>query len=232
MAKKPQKMFLEAFLNYTNCKFWENLEHHRINCMGLWNGLVLLRDPSHISFPHWLHPYFLPHLPETAWCLGKGCKGHGSLYQAQSFSALYCPVRALSSWVNCREGEAADVWNKWWAKCSQRRPWHKAKEKPVLLHPNEDLEALLILPTEFHLFLTSFFLSAQVLTPPTHSITSVITASHCMVITCWHVCLFKHEAWGYSPLLSLCPMKEYTIHRQQLKFTEWMMNGEKKEWIK
>lgn len=111
---------------------------------------------------------------------------------------------------------------------------HDVKQKPVLFQPIKDLEVLLILPAQFQLFPTCVFPSAhsRAVCTPTHSTTSIFIASHCMVSACWHICLFKHGACGYSPLFSLSASWDSVWHTgPQLEFTAWM-NRERREWIK
>lgn len=150
--KRKRKMFLEASLNYTKLHtLWvlENLEHHRVNCMGLveWacSATEQLCCPGHISSPPLgficFHIFFQRLHEGVSFWIAKAvavCIKH-SLLAPSTVQLQHCQWCGLEGKENQPMLETNG--EQWRAATGEV---HDVKQKPVLFQPIKDLEVLLI----------------------------------------------------------------------------------------
>lgn len=127
-----------------------------------------MRSWAHLFPLPGLH-YFLPELSRGK-CFLLDREVPGGLHQARCFSALYCPVTALSVvWCLLDRREKQPVPEISAEPPSATPEVHDIKQKPVLSHPMQDLEGLLLLPTPFQLFFAVLLPQSSTPTLCTHA---------------------------------------------------------------
>lgn len=110
-----------------------------------------LCGPGHISYPLWalsVFSYFGAFLKVFPF----GSPSTGSLYQAQSFSALYCPLQCCQ-WCGLLERRGSLLSETSGGQPSANTEFHDIKQNPALFHP---IKAFGVRLTQFQLFSEGF----------------------------------------------------------------------------